>query len=48
VLVLAILGPLLARASDPLARLVRRRAPPSAMSAGSLPAPQQTEDLPAP
>jgi monovalent cation:H+ antiporter-2, CPA2 family len=48
VLVLAILGPVLARASDPLARLVRRRVPPSATSAGSLPAPQQTEDLPAP
>src|SRR5215211_3558502 len=48
VLVLAILGPMLARASDPLARLVRRRAPPSATSAGSLPAPQQTEDQPAP
>jgi monovalent cation:H+ antiporter-2, CPA2 family len=48
VLVLAILGPILARASDPLARLVRRRAPPSATSAGSLPVPQQTEDQPAP
>jgi CPA2 family monovalent cation:H+ antiporter-2 len=48
VLVLAILGPMLARASDPLARLVRRRAPPSATSAGSLPAPHQTEDQPAP
>jgi CPA2 family monovalent cation:H+ antiporter-2 len=48
VLVLAILGPMLARASDPLARLIWRRAPPSATSAGSLPAPQQTEDQPAP
>jgi monovalent cation:H+ antiporter-2, CPA2 family len=48
VLILAVLGPILARASEPLARLVRRRTPPSATSAGSLPAPQQTQDLPAP
>jgi monovalent cation:H+ antiporter-2, CPA2 family len=48
VLVLAILGPMLARASDPLARLVRRRTPPSTTSARSLPPPQPTEDQPAP